>query len=132
MKKLLLISLFLTLAACGSDTTTTAPAPSITGSWVLTYAGSGCVETYSYSNGTLYITSLDEIVNGTYQTGITVNGKTELEMNYITDNGLSDCLGQSIDDSGQVAQIYYTVSDTTLSFYSNSTDSTALTSLTRQ
>lgn len=133
MKKLLLIPFVLLLAACGSDSaTTTTNTPTIAGTWALTYAGSGCIETYTYSNGTLSITSLDEVVVGTYQTGDIVDSKRELQMNYTSDNGLSDCLGNSVDDTGLVVQIYYTVSDTALSFYSNSTDSAPLTSLTRQ
>ena len=130
MKKILLIITLFNLAACDSETTTTAP--TIEGNWTYTYTGSNCLETHSYNNGSYYGTSLDEILTGVYQTGVTVNGLIELQITFTNDNGLSDCLGLSQDDTGSISQLYYSVTSTSLNYYVNSTDPAPAVTLTRQ
>jgi hypothetical protein len=100
----------ITFSDTGLDNTLiTTTTNSIVGTWKYTYPGTQCVETYEFNaDGTVNVTSLDEVAAGTYtfeQTVIT-GDRHFLSYTYTSDNGLPDCNGVSQDNTGDVYEIY--------------------------
>lgn len=105
--KNIILSLSLLLTACGGGDSDNNQSP-IVGSWSRTIEGTGCIVTINFDekNG-LYQTSLDEVLTGTYSISDESNNDLySLSMNVSTDNGLSDCNGESFDDTGEIMTVY--------------------------
>jgi hypothetical protein len=94
----------ITFSDTGVDNTLiTTTANSIVGTWKYTYPASQCVETYEFNaNGTVNVTSLDEVVVGTYtfEDRVITDDRHLLSITFTSDNGLPDCNGLSEDNTG--------------------------------
>lgn len=132
MLKYVFIVTFLTLvSACsssggGSSSPTTG---SVVGTWSYIYPSSGCEESYTYnSDGSWSEFSLDEKQSGTYTFDQTANtgGKYSLYMEITSDNGLSDCNGVSVNDTGTKGTVYvlFKNNNTVMEWYLNANSNT--------
>lgn len=142
MKKFALVLLSCVfLISCGgggSDNATAAvggPEDELVGEWLLVYDGTLCEETFVFnSNGSFSIESLDELVSGSYSVSALSGNvdRNRITLTILTDNGLSDCEGDSTDDSNTEGDLYYEITSNTLIFYEFENSSVALAELDRQ
>jgi hypothetical protein len=132
LRKLIFILILVFTSGCGSSGNDTGSSitNSIVGSWSFIYPSSGCEESYTFnSNGTWSESALDEIQMGTYTFDETVNAgeRHSLSIVITSDNGLSDCEGDSSNDTGVSGTVYasFKNSDATMEWYLNLTGGTS-------
>ena len=141
MRSLLLV-LFLSfcLGACGgggvdgASATTTFNDP-IVGEWLMVYDGTLCEETYDFNaDNSFTIESLDERIAGEYTTSaVTGNDdRNRIDLAILTDNGLSDCEGNSVDDSNTQGFLFYEIVGDTFYWFATSSSAVALSEMQRQ
>jgi|GEM_PF-3981353 len=130
--------LFLVSCGGGGSNNTTASSSSgdsIVGEWLLIYDGSLCEETYDFnSNNAFVINSLDEQVAGEYSvSSVSGNGERKrITLTILTDNGLSDCEGDSTDDSDTVGELFFEIDEDTLYWFETSSSVDVLAEMERQ
>ena len=82
---------------------------SIVGTWEKSFHNSDCIETIIfYDINTFDLTSSQELMNGNYsfESSVTTGTRHELIVETLSDNGLTDCAGSSIDQTGDTDQVY--------------------------
>ena len=92
---------------------------SVLGDWSLTDLAPECEEFYAFgNNGSLLIISDQEFVLASYTVFKNPDGRDELEFQVEFDNGLQDCEGDSVDDTGLfIGGIYVEFNGATMTFY---------------
>ncbi len=131
MFRLFLITLVvLPIFGCGGDSGSgSSTKDSILGKWSYINSTSSCKESYTFnSDGTWSGVSLNEISSGTYTFDSTANSgeKHSLLIIVTSDNGLSDCDGNSTDDTGLTGNLYtlFSNNNTTMEWYLSLTSGT--------
>ncbi|NRB42687.1 MAG: hypothetical protein HRU20_30165 [Pseudomonadales bacterium] len=98
----------------------------IVGTWNFTYEDTQCTESYTFeADDNFNMTSLDEVASGHYS----VTGDS-VALNITADNGMSDCLGDTFDDTGKLFELLVEIHSNDSMTWTNEYEYTA--TLTRQ